>query len=272
MALELWIDETSCEPTLALIRKGRWSEAEDAQLLQIRQQHPDYTWVQIAKVIKTRTASQLRYRYTSHLDPEINKGPFTASEDAALVRLSAQWGSSWADIAKHMPGRTENSVKSRIKTLAREQKPKRRKSAPGILLTTFCGCRCSGDISDSSLFEQTSDILLATSLQQNVLAVQPQQVFSESADTFTGTSSLNTPQGYDTQRTRVLMSPWPSAFDKGLSAGSAAKLCRAEAYTVPCSRRPPVVATGFYNTTAAENTPTDLLNSSSQATGMSATT
>merc|ERR1719235_1931604 len=68
-----------------------------------------------------RTSKQCRDRYKLKLDPSINHGPWTPEEDDLLVKLQEQLGNQWTKIAKQMPGRTENSVKSRFASLERSR-------------------------------------------------------------------------------------------------------------------------------------------------------
>lgn len=35
----------------------------------------------------------------------VKKGPFTPEEDELITQLHAEYGSKWAEIAKHLPGR-----------------------------------------------------------------------------------------------------------------------------------------------------------------------
>jgi hypothetical protein len=54
-------------------------------------------------------------------DPSIRRDPWTAEEDELIIRLHAEFGNGWALISQQLPGRTENSVKSRFKSLERRQ-------------------------------------------------------------------------------------------------------------------------------------------------------
>lgn len=88
-------------------------------------------------------APQVRERYINHLDPSIKRGPFLAFEvrsmmlgeavicscdatprlrpqDRVIWALHASLGARWAEIAKSLPGRTENSVKNRFYAAARK--------------------------------------------------------------------------------------------------------------------------------------------------------
>ena len=47
-----------------------------------------------------RTAKQLRERWHNHLDPGINKGPWTEAEDKLLIVAQNMLGNRFAEIAK----------------------------------------------------------------------------------------------------------------------------------------------------------------------------
>ena len=59
-----------------------------------------------------RTGKQCRERFVNHLDPELKKGEWTDDEEAVLIALHEHHGNRWANIAKQLPGRSDNDVKN----------------------------------------------------------------------------------------------------------------------------------------------------------------
>ena len=66
-----------------------------------------------------RTGKQCRERWLNHLRPDLNKGPWTAEEDAALVEAHRAVGNRWSEIARRLPGRPENAIKNRWNSTVR---------------------------------------------------------------------------------------------------------------------------------------------------------
>jgi len=100
--------------------KGAWSEEEDQLLLSlIAKFGSDRSWSNIAENIPGRTPKQCRERWSLNLDPSINRGPWTMKEDEILLSLHKRLGNKWAEIRRYLPGRTENGVKSRFKSIQR---------------------------------------------------------------------------------------------------------------------------------------------------------
>merc|ERR1712151_531157 len=87
---------------------------------------PNDLWNRISKAFcYTRSPKQCRERWQNFLDPSLNNGSWTQVEDKLLLKLHAIHGSSWAQIASSFPGRTNDRVKRRVKTLLRNKKRKK---------------------------------------------------------------------------------------------------------------------------------------------------
>jgi hypothetical protein len=119
------------------LQKGLWSAQEDALLLELVREHgtnwPKITanWrgTGISPGTSIRTSKQIRERWTNKLDPSISSRPWSADEDKKLIETHKAEGNSWAAIAKLLPGRVPDGVKTRYKTLHRRQQKALKASA-----------------------------------------------------------------------------------------------------------------------------------------------
>ena len=95
-------------------KKGLWSVEEDQLLKDAVDFIPQnmFTWISVAEHVPSRTAKQCRERWRDHLDPDLNKEPFSKDEKAQLKELVQIYGSSWARIARKMHNRSPAKIKN----------------------------------------------------------------------------------------------------------------------------------------------------------------
>eukprot|EP01043_Picozoa_sp_COSAG02_P040120 COSAG02_NODE_3220_length_7154_cov_12.889157_5_plen_187_part_00 len=119
--------------------KRPWTKEQDQLLREAVAKHGARNWSNVSKMIPTKNGKQCRERWINHIDPAINREPWTHEDDMKLIEAHSRIGNKWTDLGARQTA-LRRSPMSRLFCSHSHLKPALSGALSSVAPFSFCVC------------------------------------------------------------------------------------------------------------------------------------